>query len=68
MESEHQEAIYCADDDENRKSCDIFDKLCLESFYNSHLESGNHITITRKRQQKNNLLTNNKGSQLWAIY
>ena len=51
MESEHQEAIFCADDDEYRIYRDICDKLCVERFYYNHLESGNHNTNTRKRQQ-----------------
>ena len=50
MESENQEAIYCADD-KYRIYCDICDKICIERFGKNHLKSGTHITNIHKRQQ-----------------
>ena len=32
------EVIYCPEDDEYRKYCDICDKICLERFYEKKLE------------------------------
>ena len=51
MESGDEEVTYCADDDEYKIYCDIFDKLCFQRFYIKCLKSGTHITNTRKRQQ-----------------
>ena len=56
MDSENQEVIYCADDDEYRIYCNICDKLCIDRFYKNHLKSQTHINNIRKRQQLNNLI------------
>ena len=44
MNSENQEVIYCADDDEYRVYCEICDKLCIERFYKKSSE----ITTSHK--------------------
>ena len=54
MNSENQEVIYCADDDEYRVNCEICDKFCIERFYKNHLKSGTHTNNFYKRQQLNN--------------
>ena len=43
MNSENQEVIYCADDDEYRVYCDVCDELCIERFYKNHLKSQTYI-------------------------
>ena len=39
MDSDNQEILYCADDDEYRVYCEVCDKLCMERFYKNHLKS-----------------------------
>ena len=39
MESDKREIIYCEDDGEIRIYCELFDKFCLERYYNNHLKS-----------------------------
>ena len=56
-ESDNHEVIYCADDDEYRVYCEIFDKLCNERYYKNHLKSGTHINNFHQRQRLIN--TNN---------
>ena len=51
MDSEKNEAIYCADDDEYQVYCNVCDKLCIERFYKSHLKSQTHIYNFYKRQR-----------------
>ena len=49
--------IYCADDDEYRTYCNIYDKLCIERCYKNNLKSGTHINNNRKKTTiSNNLL------------
>ena len=43
MNSENKEVIYCPEDDEYRVYCYVYDKLCIERFYNNHLKSQTHI-------------------------
>ena len=50
-ESDNYEVLYCADDDESRLYCEIFDKLCIERYYKNHLKSGTHANNSHKRQQ-----------------
>ena len=45
MDSDNQEIIYCADDDEYRVYCAVCDKLCIERFYTNHLKSQTHTNI-----------------------
>ena len=45
MNSDNQEVIYCADDNEFRIYCDVCDLLCRERFCNNHLNS-EHTQIT----------------------
>ena len=59
IDNNNQEVIYCDNGGEYRVYCKICDKLCIEQFYKNHLKSGTHITKTRKRQQMNNMNTNN---------
>ena len=54
MDSENQEVIHCADDDEYRVYCDICDKLCIERYCKNHLKSGTHTNNFHKRQRSNN--------------
>ena len=54
MDSDNQEKIYCADDDEYRIYCDICDNLCIDRYYNNHLKSGTHINNVHKRHRINN--------------
>ena len=42
MNSENQEVIYCADDDEYRVFCNICDELCIERFFETRLKSQTH--------------------------
>ena len=50
MDIENQEAIYCADvDDEYRIYCSICDKLCIQRLYKNHLKSQTHINDIHKR-------------------
>ena len=51
MESDNQEAVYCADDDEYRVYCIICDEFCMERFYKNHLNTKTH---TDKIYIKNN--------------
>ena len=51
MDNKNQEKVYRANDKENRKFCDIFDKLAFDRKYNNHLKSQTHINILRERQQ-----------------
>ena len=51
MNSENQEAIYCADDDENSVYCGVCDELCIEKYYKNHLKSGTHLNNIYKRKQ-----------------
>ena len=57
MDSENQEVLYCADDDEYKVYWIICDKLCIERFYKKHLKSENHTNNIYKRQRLKN--TNN---------
>ena len=55
MNSENQEVIYCADDDEYRVYCEVCDKLCIKRFYKNHLKSQTHI---------NQIIISNNSTQL----
>ena len=52
MDIESQEVIYCPDDDEYRKYCEICDKLCIERYYKKHLKSGTQTNNFAKRTIK----------------
>ena len=43
-EIQNYEVIYCADDDEYRFYCEIYDKLCIGRYYKNHLKSGTHVS------------------------
>ena len=49
----YSEVIYCADGDEYRIYCNIFDKLCIERYYENHLKSQTHYNIIYKREHLN---------------
>ena len=49
-ESDNYIVIYCADDDEYRVYCEIYDKLCIERYYKTHLKLGTHTNNFYKRQ------------------
>ena len=51
MDSDKQEIIYCADDDEYRIYCDICDKFFLDRYYNNHLKSQTQKNKFYKRQR-----------------
>ena len=60
MESDNQETIYCADDDdEYRMYCNVCDKLDIDRCYKNHLKSGTHINCNYKRQRLNNTIQQN---------
>ena len=42
------ESMYCADDNEYRRYCDICDELPIDIKYNNHLKSQTHEKILRK--------------------
>ena len=66
MNSENQEVIYCADDDdEYRISFNNCDKLCIGRVYKNLLKSGTHILNTRKKQPIKQSYTNKFRSILW---
>ena len=50
MDSENQEVIYCADDDEYRVYCGVCDKLSIEWYYKNHLKSQTHIDKIHKKK------------------
>ena len=52
MDSDNQEIIYCADDDENRVYCEVCDKLSIERFYKNHLKSLTHTNNKHKRENQ----------------
>ena len=58
MESENEQVVYCAEDDEYKMYCDICDKICIERYYENHLKSGTHTNNFYKRQRKNITDTN----------
>ena len=51
MESDNQNNIWCADDNEYRIYCNLCDRLCINRFYNNHLKSGTHNNNINKTQQ-----------------
>ena len=51
MDSDNQNKIYCAEDDEYWIYCGICDKFAIDRYYNNHLKSQTHIKNIRKRQQ-----------------
>ena len=51
LDSDEYEVIYCADDDEYRVFCEIWDKLCIERYYKNHHKSVTHTNNNHKRQQ-----------------
>ena len=53
MDIENQEIIYCADDEEYRVYCNIYDKLCIKRFQENHLTSQSHTNIIYERQRLN---------------
>ena len=52
MDSENQDVICCADDDEYRIYCEFCDKLCIEQFYKNHLKSQTHTNDKRKKENQ----------------
>ena len=51
MDSDNQEVIYCANDDEYRVFCDICDNLCIQRFCKNQLKTRTHINNIRKTEQ-----------------
>ena len=51
MNSENQEVIYCAYEDENTIYCEICDKLCIERLYKNHLKRQSHTKNFYRRQR-----------------
>ena len=50
MDSDNQNKIYSADDDEYRIYCDVCDKVAVDRYFNNHLKSQTHINIIRIKQ------------------
>ena len=53
MDSDNQEQIYCADDNEYMIYCDICDKICIDRYHNNHPKSRLLINIIHKKQRIN---------------
>ena len=53
MDSDNQEIIYCADDNEYRIYCDNCDNLAIDRYYNNHLKSQTHLNKFHKSQRVN---------------
>ena len=51
---DNREILYCADDDEYRKYCDICDEYCMERYCKIHFEPGTHPINFYERQRLNN--------------
>ena len=51
METDNQETVYCADDDEYRRYKNFCDKLVIERYYKNHSKSGTHNINIHKRQR-----------------
>ena len=50
MDIKNQEVIYCDDDGEYGKYCDICGYLCIERFYKNHPKSQVHTKNNRIKQ------------------
>ena len=57
MDSDNQNYIYCADDDECRIYCYICDKFAIDRYYNNHLKSQVHNNEIPKGQDSINTKT-----------
>ena len=53
MDSDNDEVLYCAGDDEYRVYRETCDNLCIERYYKNHLKSRTHTNTNRKREQFN---------------
>ena len=53
------DSIYCADDDQYRVYCNIFDKLVIERCYKNYPKAGTHMKNIHKRQRLNITIMNN---------
>ena len=51
--------MFCADYDTLRTYCDICDKLCIDGYYNNHLEKETHFNNIHKRKRLKNANMNN---------
>ena len=47
------EHIYCPEDDTYRIYCDICDKLCIDRYYQNHLQSQTHLNNLRRINSTN---------------
>ena len=54
MNSENQQFVYLADDDEYRVYCEICDQLCIGRYFKNHLKSGTHTNNLFERQDSIN--------------
>ena len=57
MDSDNQEIIYCAGDNEYRIYCDNCDNLAIDRYCNNHLKSQTHLNKFHESQRVNNSST-----------